>query len=72
LVLDRAKSTGGREPHTVEEYLQQARHNSELAADIRKNQTEYLDWAATSLFYSAVHYVNAYFAKFGISILGGI
>ena len=52
----------------ISEYLQQAHHNSEFAADIRKNQCQYLDWAATCLFYSAVHYVNAYLVKCGKAI----
>lgn len=55
-------------PHTLPEYLAQACRNSEFAANIRKNQDKYLDWATTCLFYSAVHYVNAYFVKFGIAI----
>jgi hypothetical protein len=53
---------------TLEEYLQQARRNSEFAANIRENHVEYLDWAATCLFYSAVHYVDAYLVKVGIPI----
>jgi hypothetical protein len=55
-------------PRTLEEYLEQARRNSAFAAHIRRSKCEYLDWAATCLFYSAVHYVNAYFVKFGIGI----
>jgi hypothetical protein len=55
-------------PHTVSEYVAQAVRNSEFAADIRKNQGRYLDWAATCLFYAAVHYVNAYLVKSKIAI----
>jgi hypothetical protein len=55
-------------PHTVAEYVAQAVHNSTFAADIRKSQGGYLDWAATCLFYAAVHYVNAYFVKSKIAI----
>jgi hypothetical protein len=54
--------------HTVSEYVVQAERNSAFAADIRKNQGKYLDWAATCLFYAAVHYVNAYFVKSKIAI----
>ena len=54
--------------HAVSEYVAQAKHNSAFAADIRKNQGKYLDWAATSLFYAALHYVNAYFVKSGMAI----
>lgn len=57
-----------RKPHTVSEYVAQAARNSAFAADIRKNQGRYLDWAATCLFYAAVHYVNAYFVKSKIAI----
>jgi hypothetical protein len=55
-------------PHTLSEYVAQAAHNSAFAEGIRKNQGEYLDWAATCLFYAAVHYVNAYFVKSTIAI----
>jgi hypothetical protein len=54
--------------HTLEEYLAQAAHNAELARFLRKEKPEYLDWAATCLFYSAVHYVNAYLTKCGQNI----
>lgn len=50
------------------EYLQQAAHNLAFATEIRKNNTEYLDWAATCLFYAAVHYINAYLVKSGMTI----
>jgi len=60
-------STTGN-PHTVSEYVAQAVRNSTFAADIRKNQGRYMDWAATCLFYAAVHYVNAYLVKSRIGI----
>jgi len=55
-------------PHTINDYLQQAEHNEALAAFIRSKRPDCLDWSATCLFYAAVHYVNAYFRKFGIPI----
>ena len=55
-------------PHTINEYLQQAEHNTEFAKFIRSKRSDCLDWSATCLFYAAVHYVNAYFRKFGIPI----
>ncbi len=55
-------------PYSVSEYLQQAAHNLSLATEIRNNKSEYLDWAATCLFYAAVHYLNAYFVKLNIDI----
>ena len=54
--------------HSPTEYLQKAAHNLEFAQYVRKNRKDCLDWAATSLFYAAVHYVNAYFAKHGTPI----
>jgi len=54
--------------HSVSEYPEQAAHNSDFAQHIRDNLSDCLDWSATCLFYSAVHYVNAYFVKFGIPI----
>ena len=49
-------------------YIQQAVQNTELATHLRQDKTQYLDWAATCLFYAAVHYVNAYLAKAGKAI----
>jgi hypothetical protein len=54
--------------HSVDEYLEQAAHNSGFAQRIRDDLPEYMDWSAACLFYSAVHYVNAYLAKQGIPI----
>jgi hypothetical protein len=54
--------------HAISEYVAQANHNSAFATDIRKHQGKYLDWAATCLFYAAVHYVNAYFVKSQMAI----
>ena len=50
------------------EYIQQAVQNTELATHLRQDKTRYLDWAATCLFYAAVHYVNAYLVKAGKTI----
>lgn len=46
------------------DYIQQAAHNAELAAYLRHEKSAYIDWAATCLFYAAVHYVNAYLVHF--------
>lgn len=54
--------------HSSADYIQQAAHNFELAEHLRANRTDCLDWAATCLFYSAVHYVNAYLVKHAIAI----
>lgn len=50
------------------EYLQQAAHNFSLSEFLRKDKEEYLDWAVTCLYYSAIHYVNAYLEKCGKTI----
>ncbi len=50
-------------PHTIPQYLQKAAHNLAFAQYIRVNKSDCLDWAATCLFYAAVHYVNAYLVK---------
>jgi hypothetical protein len=52
----------------VPEYLQQAARNLAFAQYIRANKIDHLDWAATALFYAAVHYVNAYFVCCSIPI----
>jgi hypothetical protein len=49
--------------HSVEKYLEQAAHNSGFAQRIRNEVPDFMDWSATCLFYSAVHYVNAYLVK---------
>lgn len=55
--------------HSIPEYLEQAAHNLAFAQYIRDNKGgECLDWSATCLFYSAVHYVNAYLVKRKIPI----
>ena len=54
--------------HTVNDYLNQAEHNRGLADFLRDSKVDCLDWAVTCLFYSAVHYVNAYLRKNNITI----
>ena len=54
--------------HSVADYVAQAAHNTALADYLRKECPDCLDWAATCLFYAAVHYVNAYLRKSGIAI----
>jgi len=50
-------------PHTIAQYLEKAAHNLSFAQHIRNNKADCLDWAATCLFYAAIHYVNAYLVK---------
>ncbi len=44
---------------TVEQHINQARFNEELAEYL--DGSPYPDWRATALFYAAVHYIQAYF-----------
>lgn len=53
---------------STNEYIQQAKHNADLASHLRQTKTDCLDWAATCLFYAAIHYVNAYLVKVDIPL----
>lgn len=50
-------------PTTAEHWLQ-GEHNEAFYQYIDKNA--YSDWAATALFYSALHYIDAFLARFEI------
>lgn len=41
-------------------HLRQANHNETFCSQLLS--TEFLDWAVTGIFYSALHYVDAYLA----------
>ena len=45
---------------TVQEHLQQARHNETLASQLGTPPIEAYDWAITVLFYAVLHFVDAY------------
>ena len=44
------------------EHLIKASHNKNLLEDFDLLHTEFIDWVVTVLFYSAVHYVEAFLA----------
>lgn len=44
------------------EHIAKAAHDEQFAASLDLATTPYLDWVITALFYSALHYVEAYFA----------
>ncbi|MCI0455212.1 MAG: hypothetical protein L0Y68_09495 [Candidatus Dadabacteria bacterium] len=46
------------------EHKQKAEHNERFANSLALNSTPYLDWVVTGLFYSAIHYIDAYLANF--------
>lgn len=54
--------------HTLDEYIAQATHNVDVATHLRSTSVYCLDWAATCLFYAAVHLVNAFLRKHGVPI----
>jgi hypothetical protein len=48
-----------------DDHLAKAEHNERFAQHFDLATTPYRDWVVTSLFYSAVHYVEAYLATRG-------
>ena len=56
---------------TVQEHLQQARHNEALASQLSSPPLAAYDWAITVLFYSVLHFVDAYLLqRYGIEPKG--
>jgi hypothetical protein len=49
---------------SFDEHLSKARKNQEFAASLRLDTPTCVGWALTALFYSALHYVEAYNAKY--------
>lgn len=47
-------------------HLKQAKHNEQLAHELAQPPIRYRDWVIIVLFYSAVHYVEAYFDRLGL------
>ncbi len=47
---------------TKDEHLRKATHNEKFFDDFNLASSAYPDWAITVLFYSALHYVEAFFA----------
>lgn len=48
------------------EHLDKAHHNEDFFNHIDINNTMYLDWAVTGLYYAALHYIDAYLAAVGV------
>lgn len=48
---------------TTEQHIEKAEHNELFAGQMNKGLPIGRDWAVTLLFYSAVHFVGAYFAR---------
>ena len=51
--------------HTPQEHLAQVVRNEEFANAISGLETRFTEWEVTALFYSALHYVNAFLATHG-------
>jgi hypothetical protein len=47
-----------------DEHLKKARKNKEFANGVKLDNPTSVGWALTSLFYSALHYIEAYNAKY--------
>lgn len=47
-----------------DEHYSKAEHNERFANSFALDSTPYLDWVVTGLFYSAIHYIDAYLAHF--------
>jgi len=44
------------------EHLKKAQHDEQFVSSLDLQTTPYLDWIITGMFYSSLHYVEAYFA----------
>lgn len=57
-------------PHhaLVEQHWRRADHNLAAYAYLAQGWQSFNDWQITTLFYAALHYVNAYFASQGSSV----
>ncbi len=51
---------------TKAEHQRKAEHDERFVSSLDVATTPYLDWAITALFYSGLHYVEAYFATRGV------
>lgn len=48
-----------------EKHISKALHNEGFWQHLNVEESKYLDWAVTGIFYSAMHYIDAAFAKEG-------
>ena len=53
--------------HTLQEHLAQAARNEEFANVAGNLESRFTEWEVTALFYSSLHYVNAYLATQGFA-----
>jgi len=46
-------------------HIDQARHNEQFVSSFNIKTTPFLDWVVNGIFYSALHYLDSYFANKG-------
>ena len=49
------------------QYLRMAERNEKLAEELKSLPEEFLEWEITVLFYSALHYANAFLSSQGLA-----
>lgn len=47
---------------SLNDHISKAHHNENFFSSFDLDSTSYLDWAVNGLFYSALHYLDSYFA----------
>jgi hypothetical protein len=47
---------------TRKEHIDKAKHNEQFYSSFDLNTTPFLDWVVNGIFYSALHYLDSYFA----------
>jgi len=45
-----------------EDHINKARHNEQFCSSFDLNRTPFLDWVVNGIFYSALHYLDSFFA----------
>ncbi|MBW1956442.1 MAG: hypothetical protein JRI83_12120 [Deltaproteobacteria bacterium] len=48
---------------SLNEHITKARHNENFIDSFDLDHSPFLDWAVNGIFYSALHYLDSYFAK---------
>jgi len=48
------------------DHIEKARHNEDFYSSFDLDTTPFLDWVVNGIFYSALHYVDSYFASKGL------
>lgn len=48
------------------EHIAKAKHNEAFYLSFDLNKTLFLDWVVNGIFYSALHYIDSYFAHLGL------